>query len=62
VIGQAGLLFNPICPSDLANKIERLLSDEYLRSELVSRGLTRVQQFSWKRSAGELWEILQSCQ
>lgn len=51
VVGDAGLLFDPHRPDQLADALERVLSDEGLRDDLASRGLRRAATFSWKASA-----------
>jgi glycosyltransferase involved in cell wall biosynthesis len=36
---------------DIANGLDRVLSDDVFRAALVERGHARVAQFSWERSA-----------
>ena len=43
--------FNPQDPADVARVMERVLSDEDLRQELIDYGLRRSRQFSWERVA-----------
>jgi glycosyltransferase involved in cell wall biosynthesis len=50
-LGDAGILFDPDDPADIAEAIRRLWCDEALRSALVNRGRERVAQFSWDRTA-----------
>jgi glycosyltransferase involved in cell wall biosynthesis len=50
VVGDAALLVDPTSVEDIAGGIERVLSDEALRSELVARGHVRARGFSWERS------------
>jgi glycosyltransferase involved in cell wall biosynthesis len=61
VTGEAGLLFDPTRPADLAEALARCLEDACLRRTLIETGLAHVRSFSWQRSAGRLWDILQSC-
>lgn len=51
ICGDAALFFDPCCPEDIAEKLNRLLSDEALRSKLVGAGYTRVKFFSWTKMA-----------
>jgi glycosyltransferase involved in cell wall biosynthesis len=51
VAGDAALLFNPHDESAIAASLRRLLDDESLREQLLTRGLTRVSEFTWKRTA-----------
>lgn len=49
--GDAALLFNPDQPREIAAAIIKLWSDPSLRRELVDRGLKRVSQFRWDKTA-----------
>jgi glycosyltransferase involved in cell wall biosynthesis len=51
VVGDAGLLIDPEQPADLAAALERILTDEGLRADLVARGLARAACFSWSETA-----------
>ena len=51
VVGDAGLLFDPEQPEELASAIVRLLDDASLRTELGNRGWRRAQGFRWEQSA-----------
>jgi glycosyltransferase involved in cell wall biosynthesis len=51
VVGDAGLLFDPMDPAAIADAMARLLEDRELRDRLVERGLARARQFTWDRSA-----------
>lgn len=44
-VGDAGLLFDPNDPNDIAKKIEKLLDDEELRETLAERGYERIKNF-----------------
>ncbi len=52
--GVTGLLATPDDPADLADKLERLLSDEPLRARMAAAGPVRMRErFSWQRAADE---------
>ncbi len=51
VAGESALVADPLDVEDLAAKMERILSDEKLRSELVEKGRTNLLRFSWKKHA-----------
>jgi len=51
VVGDAALTINPYDVASLTRAIERVLNDAVLWAELRRRGLERVQQFTWKRTA-----------
>jgi len=47
VAGDAALLFDPLEPEDIAEKMHAALSDEALRRSLVERGRRNVARFDW---------------
>ncbi len=51
VVGDAGLLVDPYKVADIAAALERVLTDDALRAELVARGLRRAADFSWTHTA-----------
>jgi glycosyltransferase involved in cell wall biosynthesis len=57
VAGDAAVLVDPKSPEDIANGVQRVLTDEALRAELSSRGLLRVRRFTWERAAKETIEV-----
>ena len=54
VAGDAALLFEPTNEQDLADEMDRVLTDDAIRSELVARGRDRVHAFSWDHTARAL--------
>jgi glycosyltransferase involved in cell wall biosynthesis len=59
IVGEAGLLFDPLSHEELAAAIARLLSDELLRNELRTEGRERAELFSWKAGARKLVSIIE---
>ena len=53
VIGDAGLLLDPLDEDAWAHELARLLSEPELRRELAERGLDRARHFDWGRAAEE---------
>lgn len=53
VVGDAGAYFDPDDPGDIAATIDSLLADDDGRRQLIARGHTRLEQFSWARCADE---------
>jgi glycosyltransferase involved in cell wall biosynthesis len=51
VAGEAALLFDPHDESTIATSLERLLDDRTLCEQLQARGLSRVAEFTWERTA-----------
>jgi glycosyltransferase involved in cell wall biosynthesis len=59
IVGEAGLLFDPTSPSDMAEAIGRLLADAELRKRLRALGLSRAESYSWKAGADKTVAVLE---
>ena len=59
VIGDAGLLADPLSVKDIADKMKSLLLDSVKKSQAVQAGLARCRQFRWSTAAREIYGILQ---
>jgi glycosyltransferase involved in cell wall biosynthesis len=57
VAGSAAILVNPHSHEEIAQAIDRLLSDESLKSELSHMGLDRARQFRWEETAQKTVEV-----
>lgn len=57
VVGDAAVLVNPLEPSDIADGIVRVLTDEDLRRSLRQKGLRQASRFSWEASARRVHDI-----
>lgn len=57
VVGDAALLFDPADPDAIADAMDRALSDEALRADMIKRGFARVAAFSWADSAARTREV-----
>lgn len=60
LIGDAGILFDPNSPTELAIQLERFLGNEDVRHAYAEKGLRRVKDFSWQASAMKIQEVLQA--
>ena len=49
--GDAALYFNPENVDDMAGTINKVLSSESLRKEMIEKGLEQVKKFSWEKTA-----------
>ncbi|MCX6761333.1 MAG: glycosyltransferase family 1 protein [Candidatus Moranbacteria bacterium] len=58
--GDAPLYFQEKNPADLAEKIELVLNDENLRTEMIKKGLLQIKKFSWEKCARETLEYIKS--
>lgn len=57
-VADAGLLFDPADPEDIARQMMRIFIDETERSRLIERGTERARLFAWDQSALRMHEIL----
>jgi glycosyltransferase involved in cell wall biosynthesis len=51
IAGDAALLFDPTDPRQIADAIERLVTDRRVAERLVAAGRVRVGAFTWRRTA-----------
>ncbi|MDX1991602.1 MAG: glycosyltransferase family 1 protein [bacterium] len=51
VVGDAGLLTDPHNPAELADALQRVLTDTAQQATMRQRGLERARGFTWERSA-----------
>jgi glycosyltransferase involved in cell wall biosynthesis len=58
VVGEAGLVVDPLDSAALAAAMAKLLDDQALHQQLKQKGLRRAGQFTWKRTAVELLAAL----
>ncbi len=56
IAGDAALLVNPLNISEIAHAMETITFDQSVVDQLVQRGKIRKEQFSWDRTATELWQ------
>jgi glycosyltransferase involved in cell wall biosynthesis len=57
IAGNAALYFDPKSRSEIQNKINELINSNSLRNELIIKGRTRVNSFSWENAAVETAEV-----
>ncbi|NVZ21655.1 glycosyltransferase family 4 protein [Pseudomonas costantinii] len=62
VIGDAGVLFDPLSNDEMARAIERVVYSDDEIARLVRRGHERLNHFSWQRCTQETLSIYQSLQ
>jgi glycosyltransferase involved in cell wall biosynthesis len=58
--GRAILYFDPTSIDDITAKLQAVLGDEQLRSELSRRGLARADNFSWDNAARGVFNAAQA--
>ncbi len=58
VAGDAAVFFDPASPDSMADAMDRVLRQPALASDLVSRGLRRAADFTWRRAAEDTLEVI----
>lgn len=58
VLGDAGVYFDPECPSDIARALRELMVSVELRAGLSRASFERVQAYTWQRCAKETFRFL----
>ncbi|RKU37047.1 hypothetical protein C6496_11875 [Candidatus Poribacteria bacterium] len=59
VIDDAGLIFPEAEAEALAERVRRIAHDANLRKDLIARGLTRVENFTWETIAERTYQVYQ---
>jgi glycosyltransferase involved in cell wall biosynthesis len=58
VAGQAALLFDPLDAEQLSRHLRSVVTDQQLREKLILMGNKRSKEFSWDKTAENIYEIL----
>jgi glycosyltransferase involved in cell wall biosynthesis len=58
IVGDAGILVNPLSIDEIAFQMNRALIDKQLRTDLIEKGLERAKIFSWEKAAQKLLSVL----
>jgi glycosyltransferase involved in cell wall biosynthesis len=56
-VGDAALLVDPKDQAALEEAIARIVTDQALREELISKGRDRARRFTWTRAAQATAEV-----
>ena len=59
VSGDAGFLVDPFKPEEITSAMIKILSDNTLKNQLISRGLLQSSKFSWRAMAENVLTIYQ---
>lgn len=57
IYGNAALYFDPLSVTDMASKIEQVLSDDNLRTKLINEGYERLKRYSWRKTAEQTHKV-----
>ena len=60
VVGDAGLLLDPMSTDDWCHAMLSLSNDESLRQKMQQKGLERAKQFGWRKCAEDTVNIYKS--
>ena len=60
VLGDTGLIVNPYDTREIKMATELILNDNSLRLKLIERGLEKVKEFSWAKTAQKTLDVLSS--
>ena len=55
VLGEAGLLIDPLNSTTIAEAITQILTDNSLMTQCITRGIDQAKLFTWKASAEALY-------
>lgn len=58
IAGDAALLVDPYSVEEIADAMNRLYSDENLRTELINKGIARKDIFTWEHTTDLLWQTI----
>jgi glycosyltransferase involved in cell wall biosynthesis len=61
VVGEAGLMVDPLDAEALAGAMARVLGDEDLRARLAVRGPEQAVAFSWEATARIIRDVYHGC-
>lgn len=60
IVGDAGIIVDPLDTEAIADGIRRLLEDTTLTGDLRQRGLARAKPFTWEKTAAKTLAVLRS--
>lgn len=57
ILGNAAIYFDPKASAEMAETVERVLSNKELRQDLVQKGKEQIKKYSWEKMARKTLEI-----
>ncbi|MFC1861452.1 glycosyltransferase family 4 protein [Chloroflexota bacterium] len=57
VVGKAGIMVNPNDMDSLAEAMGRVLTDDKLRDDMITKGLAQSRKFSWEKTADQTLQV-----
>jgi glycosyltransferase involved in cell wall biosynthesis len=61
IAGNAALLCDPFSVQSISDAMFNIASDEQMRNKLIDSGLIRQADFSWDKTAIQLWNSVEKC-
>jgi len=61
ISGDASLLVDPYSVESIKEALLRITEDSTLRDDLIARGRTQREKFSWEKTSGKLWSSMMAC-
>ena len=58
--GDAAVYFDPYNVEDIRNKVEKVLTDENLRSVMIEKGLRQAEVFTWEKTFEQFIAVAES--
>jgi glycosyltransferase involved in cell wall biosynthesis len=59
IAGKAALLVNPASVPEIANALQRIVTDVSLCAQMRKSGLVRATEFSWGKTASRIVSLLE---
>lgn len=59
VAGDAGILVDPLNPTEIADAMTKMSTDTSFRKELVNRTAEQAGKFSWEQTAQKVWQAIE---
>jgi len=57
LLEDSAIYFNPLDPKEMAAAINKVLTDENLRNNLIQKGYNQIKKFNWEKTAEETLKI-----
>lgn len=59
--GNAALLVDPFSVNSIADALSNIAGNKMLRDELVANGIARKNEYTWQKTADNLWLSIEKC-
>jgi glycosyltransferase involved in cell wall biosynthesis len=58
IVGKAGIIVDPSKPDELCRAMKEMIESPELREKLISKGIERASEFSWKKTAVSFLDLV----